>query len=462
MDPQIQAVAWKPTPRQAEFLAAPDFEVLFGGSAGGGKSDGLLIDAAGLSQNALAEPDYRAILLRRSFPELRDLIDRSQLIYPIVDDGAKYNHTEKVWTFTSGAKIELNFLKREQDRFLYQGRAFAYGGFDELTQYATDAVYRYMLSRIRTANPRIRPYARATCNPGGVGHEWVKDHWAINDAGEATRFKVDVEMQLTDGSTVKRTITRRFIPARLGDNPYLASTDYLSNLLQLPEMERRALLEGRWDVTDIPGQIYREEIEKAVIEQRFTRVPIVPRLPVNTFWDLGHNDSTAIWFHQRVGSENRFIDYYEDSLTGLATYVRVLKDKGYLFGDHYLPFDADVTELGTGKSRKAMLEESGIKPVIVVPRIENRADGIEMVRDVFSSCLFDTERCADGIAALKAYRYEWNERQQVWRRDPLHDWASNGADAFRMFAQAYRAKTLTRVRRNDGRAAQRENNWRAV
>jgi len=123
---------WEPSDRQAEFLAAGEFEVLYGGAAGGGKTDGLAVDALCLQDEGIANPHHRAILFRRSYPELRDLIDRALAIYPQVDGGAKFNQTERVWTFSSGAKVEFGYLHADADRFRHRGRAWNYVGFDEL------------------------------------------------------------------------------------------------------------------------------------------------------------------------------------------------------------------------------------------------------------------------------------------------------------------------------------------
>lgn len=192
--------------------------------------------------------------------------------------------------------------------------------------------------------------------------------------------------------------------------------------------------------TAVEGAIYGEQLRKAKEDGRITSVPIESSIPVDTFWDLGRNDTTAIWFMQRVGLENRFIDFYESRLVGLDHYARVLKDKGYLYGDHYLPHDVEVKELSTNRSRKEILEDLGIKPINVVRRIQSVQEGIEMTRQAFSSCWFDSERCKEGISALKNYQYQFDEKYGTFRMSPLHNWASNGADAFRQFAQGYTAE----------------------
>lgn len=186
------------------------------------------------------------------------------------------------------------------------------------------------------------------------------------------------------------------------------------------------------------GAIYAKQLREAREQNRICRVPIQSACEVNTFWDLGKNDATAIWFHQRVGPENRFIDYYENRLVDLDHYIRVLKEKDYLYGTHYLPHDVEFDMLGMTETRKEQLELAGVKPISVVSRIPNLNEGIEMARKAFSTCWFDEDRCEEGLDALSSYQYEYDEQHKTFRQKPAHNWASNGADAFRQFAQGYR------------------------
>lgn len=185
------------------------------------------------------------------------------------------------------------------------------------------------------------------------------------------------------------------------------------------------------------GAIYQKQLREARDGGRICHVPIQPACEVNTFWDLGKNDTTAIWFHQRVGPENRFIDYYENRLVDLDHYIRVLRDKGYIYGTHYLPHDVEFDMLGMVKTRREQLEDGGVKPISVVPRVNHINEGIEMTRQAFASCWFDEDRCEQGLDALANYQFVFDETYNVHRRVPLHNWASNGADAFRQFAQGY-------------------------
>lgn len=431
-------VVWRPTARQSEFLACGDFEVLYGGAAGGGKSDGLLVDALCLAHGGADNPRHRAVLFRRTFPELRDLIDRSTALYPAIVPGARFHQTDRVWTFPSGAKVEFGYLQHDADRLHYRGRAWNYVGFDELTLWATPVCYLYLFSRCRSTDPALPRYVRATTNPDGPGQEWVRRRWGIDVEGGATAVPVELADDAT--GTVTR-IVRRFIPARLADNPHLSGTGYREVLLQLAPEDRAALLDGRWAGRRVEGAYYAREMAQLRREGRIRRVPYTPGVPVDTFWDLGWNDTTAIWFHQRVAGEHRFIHAYENNGESLDHYAAYLLGRGWAYGGrHHLPHDAANRSLQTGRSALEILEE--LLPghrFDIVPRVEQILTGINQTRmAMLSGIVIDEAECADGIAALDNYRKRWVERTDSWADVPVHDRHSNYADAFRQWAQGYR------------------------
>lgn len=191
----------------------------------------------------------------------------------------------------------------------------------------------------------------------------------------------------------------------------------------------------------IEGAYYGKLIQRARKEGRICSIPFEPTLPVNTFWDLGINDSMTIWLHQRVGLENRFIGYYENSGEGIAHYAAWLKKWANgldaTFGEHFMPHDVVVKELGTGKPRKEVAEGLGIKPIVVVPRTDNVNEDIQATRTILSSCWFDESTTARGISHLENYRKEWDDKLGVFKKKPLHNEHSHGADAFRTFAVGY-------------------------
>ena len=418
-------IIWEPSPKQIEYLAAPEQEVLYGGAAGGGKSDSLLIDALGLNQQATNYSSYRAILFRKTYPELTDLVDRSRELYTQIVPGAYYNTQEKEWRFPSGAKIRFGYLDHVQDRYRYQGQAFQFIGFDELTQHETDIGYKYLISRLRGVETSLKWYVRATCNPGGFGHAWVKDRFQIPDEGTAVQFVVDLPDPKTGGT---RQWHRRFIPARVTDNPYLAGTEYESQLHLLSDMEKRALLDGRWDVAEIIGAIYQDELNDAHMNGRVLNIPIETTYPVYTFWDLGRNDQTAVWMMQYIGMEKRFIGYRAESFKTITWWGTELRkwaeQKNVRFEEHFMPHDVTVQQLSlNNESRKSMFERVGITPITVVPRIEQLEEGIEITRQFLTTCYFDRAGCAEGLKALANYRRKLDEANDTYSRIPLHNWA---------------------------------------
>ena len=238
---------------QTDFLAASEREVLYGGSAGGGKSYAMLADPL----RYMGHPAFSGLLLRHTTEELRELIFKSQEMYPKIWPGIKWSERKMQWTAPSGARLWMSYLDREDDVLRYQGLAFSWIGFDELTQWATPYAWDYMRSRLRSTAPDLPIFMRATTNPGGRGHHWVKkmfiDPATPNKAFEATDIETGEALKYPAGheKAGKILFKRRFIPARLKDNPYLAEQgDYEAMLLSLPEQQRRQLLDGDWDIKE--------------------------------------------------------------------------------------------------------------------------------------------------------------------------------------------------------------------
>lgn len=186
----------------------------------------------------------------------------------------------------------------------------------------------------------------------------------------------------------------------------------------------------------VQGAYYGREMKQAEEDKRLTRVPWEPKLKVHTAWDLGVGDSTAIWFVQQSGKEIRVIDYYESSGVGLDHYAKVLKERPYVYGDHILPHDASVKDLGTGRSREETLRSLGIS-IRIIPA-QSVEDGINAARLIIPRCWFDADKCKRGIEALRQYRRDYDEKLKNFKSRPLHDWTSHAADAFRYLALGLR------------------------
>jgi hypothetical protein len=283
---------------QTEFLAASETDVLYGGAAGGGKSYAMLVDPLRYAHRAA----HRALIIRRSMPELRELIDKSRELYPKAFPGCKYREVEKLWNFPSGAKVEFGFLERDADVYRYQGQAYSWIGFDEITHLPTEFAWNYLASRLRTTDSEIETYMRCTANPGGVGAHWVKTRYILPS-------EPDTSFIGKDG------LTRKFIPARLEDNPYLATDGRYEQMLKaLPPTQRKQLLEGNWDVNE--GAAFTE----FTIEEH-----VIPPFQIPIHWDrvkgvdYGYaSESACIWatIDPSDGTLIVYRELYKKGLTG--------------------------------------------------------------------------------------------------------------------------------------------------
>lgn len=187
------------------------------------------------------------------------------------------------------------------------------------------------------------------------------------------------------------------------------------------------------------GAYYGKELEDAHKQGRITVVPHDPAYPVDTAWDLGKDTHMAVWCIQTIGYQHRIIDFVT-GVGALPETVKALKEKGYTWGRHYLPHDAEPEQIGTGRSLKETIQSLGLRNTVVVPQ-QSVADGINATRLMLPKCAFDKEKCAYGIEALENYQAEWDQRLKRLKDKPRHDWASHPADALRYFATGYTPET---------------------
>jgi len=182
----------------------------------------------------------------------------------------------------------------------------------------------------------------------------------------------------------------------------------------------------------VEGSYYGQILNELEDKKHMQEIPREELSRTFTAWDLGMGDSTSIWVAQLVGTEVRLIDYYENHGVGLDHYVKWIKDNDYLKSEHILPHDVRVRELGTGKSRMEMLEESGLE-VKIAPRM-GLDDGIQAVRRLLPRCWFNVPQVQTGLNCLRNYRRDYDEKRKIFYERPLHDWSSHGSDSFRYLA----------------------------
>lgn len=221
---------------------------------------------------------------------------------------------------------------------------------------------------------------------------------------------------------------------KAGDTGLLAADELADARKAMTEEQYAAEYECSFSA-GLLGAYYGKEMELAESQGRIGVVPWEPTLPVHTAWDLAIGDATAIWCVQLAGREVRVIDYIENSGVGIDWYVRELDKRPWKWGEHILPHDAEVRELGTGKSRLEVMASLGLHKTRIIPA-QSIEDGVNAARMLLPNAWFDREKCTRGIRALQNYQAEWDDKRKVLKDRPLHNWASHGADAFRYLALA--------------------------
>lgn len=289
-------VIWMPQPKQALFMQRPEFEALYGGAAGGGKSDAEVVEATRQIDNSL----YQGLIIRKTYPELTELINRSLEIYLAAFPGARYNDSKHVWTFPSGAKIYFGAMQHKKDKIKYQGKQYQFIGIDEATHFSLEEV-DFLKSRCRARGPGQRCYVRLTANPGGPGHGWVKERFIAPGANK--RISEVYEIETPEGKIERQVRDRIFIPATVFDNKKLLQNDpnYLSVLASLSESDKKAFLYGDWD--SFNGQAFTEWRNDPTHYQdhRYTHVIEPFTIPHNwKIWrsyDFGYSKPFAVaWY----------------------------------------------------------------------------------------------------------------------------------------------------------------------
>jgi len=410
-------IKWKPQDKQKLALMSNANEILFGGARGGGKTD------AGLAwlMYDLANPKYRALVIRRNATDLSDWIDRAKEMY--IDAGGRF--VGDTFIFPEGARIRTGHLADKDAYQKYQGHEYQKMVIEELTHISRSKDYEKLLGSCRSTVEGIKPQIFCTTNPDGAGHEWVKDRWAIPDN------PTDIVTTFVKG----RKLT--FIPSSVHDNQILldADPDYLVYLKSIEDEElKRAWLEGSWEGFGVEGAYYKTQIQKAEEDGRVVDGLYDPMLPVYTWNDLGISDAFSIGYFQYSHNKWALIDYDEFEGEGLKDVINRMSEKGYTYAEdgHYAPHDIEVRELGTGVSRKETASGLGVD-YNVAPRL-SISDGIDAVRMRFATLWIDKTKCAEFLKRIKRYHKEFDEKRGVFKDKPAHDENSHGADMLRYWA----------------------------
>lgn len=256
---------------------------------------------------------------------------------------------------------------------------------------------------------------------------------------EKSEIWISFNPELDTDETYKRFVTMpptnsEVIKIDWRDNPWFPDV-LMQEMLDCKERDPDSY-EHIWEgmcKQAVEGAIYRNELVQAEKDGRICRVPVDSAKPVNTFWDLGFGDNTSIWLAQSIGFEFRIVDFISACLKDLSWYLKELQSRPYVYGVDYLPHDAQARTLAAGgRTIEQMIKAAGRK-VQIAPKL-SIADGLAAGRAIFNRCWFDSEKCADGIQALRHYRYEFDEELRTFKKEPLHDWSSHPADAFRTMA----------------------------
>lgn len=359
---QADENGWRPVPGspQEAFLRRVEFEGLYGGAAGGMKTETLISLPV---EDLLKHANISVAFFRRQYGMMEDVIARAKELFTPL--GAQFNESKRRFTFKNGSRYYFHHLQHEKDKLIYQGRKFEIILFDELTHF-TESQYLYLFSRCR-GNPAVRWRVRSATNPGGIGHGWVKRRWITAMKPYKTSFFLRIggeDVRVHPETPYARS--RFWMPAKVWDNPYLRDTEYVANLMAMDAEMRAMLLEGEWDI--FSGQFFTSWRQNIHVVEPF-------RLPEhwNYFggFDYGHRNPTCyliagvdqddnVWIVNEHYEDGKSIEHHAKKIKEMEAAMFGIKVKARLADPSIWTRTPKETEAGTDDSIAQMYARRGI------------------------------------------------------------------------------------------------------
>jgi len=431
----------KLTPKQQEqwkLCTGPALEIYAYGGSRSGKTT-LYVDA--MVCRALKEPASRHVIVREHLIDVRQscfLDTYSKYMdseYPQLQSSKQYVENRQDWYVKFPNKSEIWFAglddKKQLDKVL--GREYSTIFINEASQISY-ASYNKIKTRLAQRN-KLAKKIYIDANPPSKGHWTYKRFFEFKDPDTG---------QPVDQSKLAKILMNPV------DNLENISEEYIGILENLPESEKLRFLYGQYSDV-IAGAVYGKQLNTAAIERRLDMdLEPVEGYPVYAIFDIGTSDATSAWIVQFLKDRILCLSYFEDTSEGFPYYWNLITEAGWHPSKIYLPHDARNKSWASGKTTREVVEKYGEVygfNVELLPKL-GLWDGINAARDGFHKCYFDT-KCEKGVNALKSYRTEWDERNGIYSREPLHDWSSHGSDGFRYIHIAYKQNEITAPRKQE-------------
>lgn len=391
-----------------------------------GKSLCCLIEVLGLAYDAHIRGHWQALVLRRTIPQLQELLTRAKDLYPKIIKGIKYNSQKNLFEYPNGSFIQFASCERDEDIEKFRGREFNMIFVDEGSHFNSDYCWNWLKSCNRNSHGYPNRMLLST-NPGPL---WVKKMCKINDKGEDTFNKLEYIDEATGEKTVK---TLRFIQMNIESNHHISS-DYKASLYQ-DELNRDAFLYGLWKTPKVAGQVLNDELVRFDAENRMKKIPTEMSLPIHVFTDIGYSDNTSLIFCQFVGNFIHILNYYENNQCSVDHYISYINS---LYGDRaivHLPHDGSKTE-SSGETVRQYWEKR-IKVAYDAPNFQGnlprltKEDAMNRVRTGFYRIIVDDNDSNRLLMEhLRHYRRIYIETMGIYG-DPIHDIHSHAFDALK-------------------------------